>query len=89
MGGRAVAFPTPISRGGSGMKVLRALGKFLFDFFIGDTPELFVLGVAVLGISSALIHFLQAQTVVLILLPLLVFAGVVGSVLLERRRKRR
>lgn len=71
------------------MKFVRGFGKFLFDFFIGDTPELFVVGVAVLAICSALLHFLQVQTLVIVLLPLMVFVGVLGSVLLERQRKSR
>jgi Na+/melibiose symporter-like transporter len=71
------------------MKYVRGFGKFLFDFFIGDTPELFILGIAVLAIASALLHFLHAQALVIVLLPLMVFAGVVVSVQLERRRKRR
>jgi hypothetical protein len=69
------------------MKFVCGFGKFLFEFFIGDTPELFVLGVAVLAITSALLHFLNAQALVILLLPLMVFGGVLGSVLLERRRK--
>jgi hypothetical protein len=71
------------------MRFVRGFGKFLFEFFIGDTPELFGLGVAVLVIASALLHFLNAQTLVLVLLPLSVFGGVLSSVLLERRRKNR
>jgi hypothetical protein len=71
------------------VRLVRAFGKFLFEFFIGDTPELFVLGIAVLSISSALLHLLNAQTLVIVLLPLMVFGGVLGSVLLEHRRKRR
>ena len=71
------------------MKFVRAFGKFLFEFFIGDTPELFVLGVAALATASALLHFLNAQALVVVLLPLMVFGGLLGSVLLERRRKRR
>jgi hypothetical protein len=71
------------------MKFVRGFGKFLFEFFIGDTPELFILGVAVLVIASALLHFLNSQALVVVLLPLMVFGGLLGSVLLERRRKRR
>jgi len=71
------------------MRFIREFGRFLFEFFIGDTPELFGLGIAVLAISSALIHFLHAQALVIVLLPLMVFGGVLGSVLLERRRKSR
>jgi hypothetical protein len=71
------------------MKFVRGFGKFLFEFFIGDTPELFVLGVAVLTIASALLHYLNARALVIALLPLMVFGGVLGSVLLERRRKSR
>jgi len=69
------------------MKFVRGFGKFLFEFFIGDTPELFVLGIAALAIASALLHFLNAQALVILLLPIMVFGGVLGSVLLERRRK--
>ncbi|CAB4867581.1 unannotated protein [freshwater metagenome] len=71
------------------MKYVRAFFRFLFDFFVGDTPELFVLGLAVLAISGTLIHTLKSQALVIVLLPLMVFLGVVGSVLLERRRKHR
>ena len=56
---------------------------------MGDPPELFVGGVGVLAICSPLLHFLQVQTLVIVLLPLMVFVGVLGSVLLERQRKSR
>jgi hypothetical protein len=71
------------------VKYIRALGAFFFDFFIGDTPELFGVGVVVVGITAGLVRWAHQNALVVIALPVMIVLGVVGSVLLERRRKRR
>ena len=70
------------------MRYLKAFFKFLYDFFVGDTPELFVAGLAILG-SGALVHHLSSSnTALAIILPALVALAVAGSVLRERARRK-
>jgi hypothetical protein len=64
-------------------RVLRAAGRFLWDFFVGDTPELFVGAVVVLGAAAGLAHG-GARTAAIALVPALVIGLLIGSVLRGR-----
>lgn len=52
------------------MRYLSAFGRFWWDFLVGDTPELFVATLALIGLALALRH-VQAAAV-----PILILAGV-------------
>ena len=67
------------------MRYLKAFFKFLYDFFVGDTPELFVAGLAILGSGALVHHFSSSNTALAIILPAL---AVAGSVLRERARRK-
>ena len=69
------------------MKYVRALGTFLFDFFIGDTPELFGVGVIVVGVTAGIVHWTHHNALAIVALPVMILLGVAGSVIIERRRK--
>ena len=58
------------------MKYLRAFGHFWWDFLIGDTPELFVATLVIVGLAFVLHDHRVAAVVVL---PLLTVAALVGS----------
>jgi hypothetical protein len=66
-------------------KGLRAFGHFWWDFLVGDTPELFVAMLALVGIAFALRHERVAAVVVL---PLLAAAVLVASAWRGRVRLR-
>jgi hypothetical protein len=54
----------------------KAFGRFWIDFLVGDTPELFVVALVIVGVAFALSSQRIAATVVL---PLLAFGAVVWS----------
>ena len=59
---------------------LRAFGQFWWDFFVGDTPELFVATVALIAVTAVLVHAHAARSVATALLPLLVIGALLWSV---------
>ncbi|HLI56966.1 MAG TPA: hypothetical protein VKY26_08000 [Actinomycetota bacterium] len=66
----------------------RAFGRFWWDFLVGDTPELFVGALAVLGIVELVAHAGGPHAVAVIVLPLLV-AALLAVTLLRAWRQRR
>jgi hypothetical protein len=64
----------------------RAFGRFWLDFLVGDTPELFVVTLAIVAISFGLASSPRAVAVVVI--PLLAFGAVVWSAARGRTRRR-
>jgi hypothetical protein len=60
-----------------------AFGRFLWDFLVGDTPELFVAVVAVVLLALVLRHHRVAA---IVLLPVVVVAVLVSSTFRGRRR---
>lgn len=65
---------------------LGTFGRFWWDFLVGDTPELFLVMLVLVGLAFALRHDRVAAVV---LLPLIAAAGVVGSAYRGRTRSRR
>jgi amino acid permease len=63
-------------------KALRAFGHFWWDFLIGDTPELAVATLVIVGLAYAL-H--RAGVAAAILLPLLTAAFLLASAWRGRR----
>lgn len=61
----------------------RAFGHFWWDFLVGDTPELFVVMLALVGIAFALRHDRIAAVVVL---PALAAAAVLASAWRGRKK---
>jgi len=67
--------------------VVRALvtfGRFWWDFLVGDTPELFIAGLVVLGVAFLLVKEV-GSTAAWVTAPLLVVLALVLSVLRGRR----
>lgn len=71
--------------GGTLARGLRAFGHFWWDFLVGDTPELFVAMLALVGLAFALRH---DGTAAVVALPLLAAASLVGSAWRGRVRAR-
>ncbi len=61
----------------------RAFGHFWWDFLVGDTPELFVAMVVLVGVAFALRHDRIAAVVTL---PLLAILALLGSAWRGRTR---
>ena len=75
---------------GDGPAVVRwvsAFGRFWWDFLVGDTPELFVGVVAVLGVVAGLCLRPGLRTTAALLTPLLVAAVLAASVRRAVRRR--
>lgn len=54
----------------------RAFCHFWWDFLVGDTPELFVAMLVLVGVAFALRH---DRTAAVVLLPLIAIVALVGS----------
>jgi len=65
------------------MRWLIGFGRFWWDFLVGDTPELFVGALVVLGVVAGLVHG-GARTAAIAVLPVLVAGLLVASVLRGR-----
>ncbi|MGH8989694.1 MAG: hypothetical protein ACRDXC_14055 [Acidimicrobiales bacterium] len=61
----------------------RAIGRFWWDFLVGDTPELFVAVLVLVGVAFGLRHERAADVVAL---PLLAIAALLGSTWRGRAR---
>jgi hypothetical protein len=70
----------PVSR------MVAAFGRFWWEFLIGDTPELFVGAVTVLGVVALVCLGHSARTWAAVLLPVLV-AGLLGGSVWKAKRK--
>ena len=64
-------------------RAARAVGRFWWDLVVGDTPELAVATLAVVGVSFALRRHHVADVIVL---PLLVVSALLVSTWRGRRR---
>lgn len=69
------------------MKALRrgvlAFGHFWWDFLVGDTPELFVATLVIVGLAFLLRH---QHDIAFVILPLLTVVFLLTSTLRGRRR---
>jgi hypothetical protein len=63
---------------------LKAFGRFWWDFLVGDTPELFVATLLILGITAVLAKTVS-PTLAWVTMPVLVTAALVASVWRGRR----
>lgn len=84
-------FGDPDTRGGGGgpTAVRRALvgfGRFWWDFLIGDTPELFVGMLVVLGAGGAMVA-VGLRALAWLMVPLLVIAVLTASVMHGRQQR--
>lgn len=62
-----------------------AFGHFWWDFLVGDTPELFVGGLIVLGLIALLVHLGAPRAVPVIALPALAIALLAATLLRARK----
>ena len=65
----------------------RAFGRFWWEFLIGDTPELFVGAVAIIGVLALVSLKPGLRTVAALLAPVLVAGVLTASVYRAARRR--
>lgn len=70
-------------------RVLRGFGRFWWDFLVGDTPEIFVAVIAVVGIVALISVGDHANGAAVVVLPGLALATLGGSLWRARRRARK
>jgi hypothetical protein len=72
------------------LRLIRGFGRFWWDFLVGDTPELFVAALVIIGVIALLSergHFNTAAIVVLpVFATLALAASLVRAVRLSRRK---
>ncbi|MGH9103518.1 MAG: hypothetical protein ACRDYD_11145 [Acidimicrobiales bacterium] len=77
--------PGGASRRPLALRLLVGFGRFWWDFLVGETPELFVGVLVVVGVTVGLTHG-GARTAAIAVTPLLVIALLVASALRGRAR---
>jgi hypothetical protein len=69
------------------LRWLKSFGRFWWDFLIGDTPELFVGAVAVIGVIAIMCLRPGLRTAAAILAPVLVAGLLAASVWRAAKRR--
>jgi hypothetical protein len=70
------------------LRLLIGFGRFWWDFLIGDTPELFVAALTVIGVIALLSEVAGANVAAIVALPLLVVASLSISLYRAQRASR-
>jgi hypothetical protein len=67
------------------VRLLRAFGRFWWDFLVGDTPEITVAVIVLVGAVALLANVAHVNAVAYVALPLLVIVTLVLSMQAARR----
>ncbi len=62
------------------VRLIKGFGMFWWDFLVGDTPELFVAALVIIGAVALLSQTWHANTVAVIALPVLAITALTVSV---------
>lgn len=68
---------------------VRGFGRFWWDFLVGDTPEIFVAVLVVLGVIALVARLGHHNAAAVVVLPVLAVTSLVVSLARARRRARR
>ncbi len=71
------------------LRLLTGFARFWWDFLVGDTPELFVAALGVLGVIALLSEVAGLNVAAIIALPLLVTASLGLSLYRAQRASRK
>lgn len=71
------------------VRVLKGFGMFWWDFLVGDTPELFVAALVIIGVVAVSRIVLQENAFAIVLLPLLAIIALAISVRRAQRAARK
>ncbi len=69
-------------------RALRSFGEFWLDFLVGDTPELLVGALIVIGVAALAVHQHAPRAVVIAMVPVLVVLVLFVSVARRARARR-
>ena len=79
----------PVERTPLAWRLIKGFGLFWWDFLIGDTPELFVAAIVIIGVVSLLSRVAHLNAVAVIALPLLAIVALGLSIRRAVRGERR
>jgi hypothetical protein len=71
------------------LRALRGFAQFWWDFLVGETPELFIAAILILGVVALASLVGHDNALALILLPLLCVVALGASLLRARRASNR
>ena len=71
------------------LRLLKGFGMFWWDFLVGDTPELFVAVLVIVGAVAVSRIVLQENAFAIVLLPLLAIVALTVSVRRAQRAARK
>jgi hypothetical protein len=62
------------------VRLIKGFGVFWWDFLVGDTPELFVAVLVIIGVAAVVSETWHANTAAVIVLPVLAITALTVSV---------
>ena len=71
------------------VRLLKGFAMFWWDFLVGDTPELFVAVLVIIGVVATVRIVLQENALAVVLLPLLAITSLAVSVRRAQRSGRK
>ena len=69
------------------VRLIRGFAMFWWDFLVGDTPEITVAVVAIIGVTALLSESAHVNAAAIVALPLLAVVALAVSVQRARRRR--
>jgi hypothetical protein len=71
------------------VRLVKGFGQFWWDFLVGDTPELFVAALVIIGVIALLSERGHFNTVAVVVLPVLAVVALAGSLVRAVRLSQR
>jgi hypothetical protein len=71
------------------LRLTKGFGRFWWDFMVGDTPELFVAAVVIIGVIALLSEGGHLNTASIVVLPVLAIVALAASLMRALRFSRR
>ena len=70
-------------------RLIKGFGRFWWDFLVGDTPELFIAALVIIGVTALLSEAGHFNGAALVVLPVLAVSALAASLLRALRFSRR
>jgi hypothetical protein len=70
-------------------RLLKGFGRFWWDFLVGDTPELFIAALVIIGVTALLSETGHFNAAAIVVLPVLAVLALAASLLRAVRSSRR
>jgi hypothetical protein len=71
------------------LRLVKGFGRFWWDFLVGDTPELFVAALVIIGVIALLSESGHFNTAAVVVLPVLAVVALAASLIRAIRFSRR